>query len=109
MTKYDIAIQIAKETGVEQTLVKQVVQLTLDGIIDVLVSEGRLELRNFGVFEVRQREPRKGRNPRTGAEVQVPPRRVVRFFAGKEMSAKTGGPGEGPVIVTAVCEQRTGR
>ncbi|HEY3324994.1 MAG TPA: HU family DNA-binding protein [Planctomycetota bacterium] len=98
MNKLDIAIQIAKETGVEQAVVKQVVQLTLDGIIEVLVSEGRLELRNFGVFEVGQRKARRGRNPRTGAEVQVPPKKSVRFSAGKAMSAKTGGAREGPAI-----------
>ncbi|HEY3321307.1 MAG TPA: HU family DNA-binding protein [Planctomycetota bacterium] len=98
MTKAEMTIKIANETGVEQNVVKQIVQLTLDDIIGVLVSEGRLELRNFGIFEVVQHKARKGRNPRTGADVQVPPRKVVRFTAGKVMSAKAAGISEGPVI-----------
>ena len=58
---------------------------TLDAIIQTLVSEGRIELRNFGVFEVKQRAPRKARNPRTGDKVYVPSKNVVTFKPGKEM------------------------
>ncbi len=63
-------------------------QLTLDGIIDVLATEKRFELRNFGVFEVYLRRGRTARNPRTGAKVTVPERAVVRFKAGKIMESK---------------------
>ena len=85
MTKNDIVLSIAETTGMSQTDVKKIVQRTLDSIIDVLKDHGRLELRNFGVFEVRNRKARKARNPRTGEEVMVPPCKVVSFKAGKRM------------------------
>ena len=61
------------------------VQRVFDGIIDAMAKEGRIELRNFGVFEVKRRKPRKARNPRSGESVQVPERVAVRFKPGKEM------------------------
>jgi nucleoid DNA-binding protein len=98
VTKNDMVIEIARRTGVEQQKVKQIVQLTLDGIVSTLAHEGRIELRNFGVFEVRVRKARKARNPRTGAEVLVASKRVVSFKAGKIMedrvsASKTSVPG----------------
>jgi integration host factor subunit beta len=91
VTKNDMVIEIAKKTNVEQQKVKQIVQLTLDSIVDILSSEKRIELRNFGVFEVRTRKARKARNPRTGDEVMVPEKQVVTFKAGKIMEEKIGG------------------
>jgi hypothetical protein len=70
--------------------------MTLDGIIDVLATEQRLELRNFGVFEVRKRKARKARNPRTGEQVMVPETQVVTFKAGKRMDDIIGGLEVGP-------------
>ena len=93
ITKNDMVIEIAKKTDIEQQKVKQVVQMTLDGIIDVLAEEGRIELRNFGVFEVRTRKARKARNPRTGDEVMVPSKKVVTFKAGKIMEEKIDNAG----------------
>ena len=61
-----------------------------DGIIDTLEKERRMELRNFGVFEVKQRKPKKGRNPRTGEVVMVPARLVVTFKPGREMEERVG-------------------
>lgn len=91
MTKNDMVIEIAKKTNVEQQKVKQIVQLTLDSIVEILSSEKRIELRNFGVFEVRTRKARKARNPRTGAEVMVPSKQVVTFKAGKIMEERIEG------------------
>jgi integration host factor subunit beta len=88
VTKNDMVIEIAKKTGIEQQKVKQIVQMTLDGIIDILAIEQRIELRNFGVFEVRTRKARKARNPRTGEEVMVPSKKVVTFKAGKIMEER---------------------
>ena len=85
MTKKDIAKKISEETGLKQQLAQQVVQLVFDGIIKTLATEGRVELRNFGVFEVKRRAPRKARNPRTGDKVYVPSKNVVTFKPGKEM------------------------
>ena len=88
MTKNDMVIEIAKKTKLRQIDIKRVVQETLDGIIEVLVTEGRIELRNFGVFEVRERKPRKARNPRTGKEVDVEAKRVATFKPGKMMEER---------------------
>ena len=96
VTKNDMVIEIAKKTGIEQQKVKQVVQLTLDSIIDILTNEGRIELRNFGVFEVRTRKARKARNPRTGAEVMVASKKVVTFKAGKIMEERIDSPSSAP-------------
>ena len=88
MTKLEMVAQIAQRTGVEQQQVKAVVQHTLDQIVDVIATQGRLELREFGVFEVRDTPPRIGRNPRTGAPVDVPAGKRVRFKAGREMTLR---------------------
>lgn len=88
MTKNDMVISISKATGLKQTDIKKIVQMVLDGIVDVLVSEKRIELRNFGVFAVRHRKARKARNPRTGEEVQVPEKNVVTFKPGRLMQEK---------------------
>lgn len=88
MTKNDIALRIAKEMDIQQTEAKRVVQLVLDSIIDVVASEGRFELRNFGVFEVKTRKPRKARNPRTGVEVMVPEMKTVTFKPGLIMTQR---------------------
>src|SRR5207249_3924377 len=65
-----------------------IVQQTFDAIMKTLLEVGRIELRNFGVFEVKQRKARKARNPRTGDKVDVPPKNVVTFKPGKEMEEK---------------------
>jgi nucleoid DNA-binding protein len=81
---------IAEATGLTQGQALEVVQRVLDGITEALLIEGRLELRNFGVFEVRRRKPRQARNPRTGGNVSVPAKRVVTFKPGKEMEERVG-------------------
>lgn len=85
MTKKEIVKKISDEIGLTQLKTKDIVQRTLDAIIQTLVEEGRIELRNFGVFEVKRRAPRKARNPRTGEKVSVPSKNVVTFKPGKEM------------------------
>ena len=64
-----------------QAQTQDVVQLTLEAIGEAILSEGRLELRNFGVFEVKERAARKARDPRTGETMDVPATRVIRFRA----------------------------
>jgi integration host factor subunit beta len=85
VTKKEIVKQISEEIQLTQLKTKEIVQKTLNAIIQTLVAEGRIELRNFGVFEVVERAPRKARNPRTGARVSVPAKNVVTFKPGKEM------------------------
>jgi len=83
--------KIARRMDMPQTDVKRIVQMTLDGITEVLVTEGRLELRNFGVYEVKVRKPRKARNPKTGEAVMVPSRKAMTFKAGKFMTDRVNG------------------
>jgi integration host factor subunit beta len=85
VTKKEIVKQISEEIQLTQLKTKEIVQKTLNAIIQTLVEEKRIELRNFGVFEVVRRAPRKARNPRTGARVSVPAKNVVTFKPGKEM------------------------
>lgn len=89
MTKKDIVIKISDETGIKQVDVKKVVQKTFDCIVESLTRGEKVELRNFGVFKLKERRARTGRNPRTGQTVPVPPRKVVVFKAGLEMKKKS--------------------
>ncbi len=82
LTKKDLVLAVAKDTGITQVEVKRVVQRLLDLLIANLKEGKTVELRNFGVFKVRQRAPRRGRNPKTGQEVPVPSKRVVVFKPG---------------------------
>lgn len=88
MTKKEIVRTISEEIGLTQLKTKEIVQKTFDAIVETLVEDGRIELRNFGVFEVKRRAPRKARNPRTGDKVEVPEKFVVTFKPGKEMEER---------------------
>ena len=85
MSKKEIVKQISERIGLTQLKTKDIVQQTFDAIVDTLIEVGRIELRNFGVFEVKMRKARKARNPRTGERVDVEPKKVVTFKPGKEM------------------------
>jgi nucleoid DNA-binding protein len=86
MTKRDLVIRISNDTSMIQQDVMVVVQKTLDYITEALINGQTVELRNFGVFEVKLRKPRIGRNPNDPAkDVQIPARAVVKFKPGKEM------------------------
>src|SRR5258707_4460889 len=71
-----------------QLKTKEIVQKTFDAIVETLIQERRIELRNFGVFEVKKRAARKARNPRTGEKVYVAEKFVVTFKPGKEMEER---------------------
>jgi integration host factor subunit beta len=88
VTKKEIVKTISEEIGLTQLKTKEIVQKTFDAIVETLVEEGRIELRNFGVFEVKKRAARKARNPRTGQRVDVPEKFVVTFKPGKEMEER---------------------
>jgi nucleoid DNA-binding protein len=86
MTKRDLAIRIARQTDLNQRDVMNVIQLALDMIVDELAANRGIEFRNFGVFEVKKRQPRVGRNPKAPAKtVKIPERSVVKFKPGKVM------------------------
>ena len=88
MTKKDIVMKVSNDTNVAQIDVKKVVQKTLDAIVESLEKSETVELRNFGVFKVKSRRGRIGRNPRTGEEVQVPEKKVVVFKPGLILKGK---------------------
>lgn len=86
MTKRDLVVRISNETGIVQQDVLDVIQKTLDYIGEAVSKGRKVELRNFGVFEVKVRKARIGRNPNApAADVRIPPRAVVKFKPGKEM------------------------
>ncbi len=86
MTKRDIVVRISNDTNLVQQQVLDVVQKTLDYIAEAVAKGEKVELRNFGVFEVKVRKARIGRNPNApAADVRIPPRAVVKFKPGKEM------------------------
>ncbi len=88
MTKKEIIKAIADKLDRPQVLVREVVIEAFDLIIESLVQDGRIELRNFGVFEVRLRKERRARNPKTGEDVTVAAKKVVGFQPGKVMEER---------------------
>lgn len=88
MTKKDIVLKVTDLTGIKQVDIKKIVQHTFDVIVESLIRNEKVELRNFGVFRIKERKARFGRNPRTGESVPVPPRKVVVFKPGLEMRQK---------------------
>jgi integration host factor subunit beta len=87
-TKKELVGRIADQTGQTKVVVKQVLQAFLDEIVEELSQGNRLEFREFGVFEVKERRARRAQNPRTLEKVDVPAKRIVKFKVGREMRAK---------------------
>lgn len=87
-TKKDIALTVAQDMKISQQTAKEAVQKTFDAILKGLKSDGRIELRNFGVFMVKTRPGRNARNPRTGQEFWVEEHQTVVFRPGKGMQSK---------------------
>ncbi len=85
MTKADLVADIAKTNGLTRTDAEVVVQTVLDSIVEALNSGEKVELRGFGSFRHRKRNPRQGRNPKTGEAVPIPAKRVPYFTLGKEL------------------------
>lgn len=88
VTKKQLTDRVADATGNKRVLIKDLVQRFLDEVVSELAKGNRLEFRDFGVFTVRERKPRIAQNPRTLERVAVPPKRVVKFKAGRLMSER---------------------
>jgi len=105
-TKKDLIDRIAEETDQKRTVVKRTVQCFLDNVIGELSRGNRLEFRDFGVFEIRQRAPRVAQNPKTLERVPVPAKKTVKFKVGRlmkqalEEDAAANGTGNGAVTIT---------
>ena len=87
LTKKEMIRLIAAELNVNQVLAGKIVQSTLDTILDTLIATGKVELRNFGVFKIKKRAPRKARNPKTNEEILVPAKSVICFQPGKNVAS----------------------
>ena len=94
-TKKDLIDRIAMQTKQERTVVKRTVQSFLDNVILELSRGNRLEFRDFGVFEIRQRAPRIAQNPKTLERVPVPAKKTVKFKSGRLMKLRVQGDGKG--------------
>jgi integration host factor subunit beta len=91
ITKKELVHRIAERTGVTKVIAKDVIQSFLNAIIDELADGNRLEFREFGVFESRERAARLAQNPRTLEKVPVPAKRIVKFKVGRLMRKKVSG------------------
>lgn len=85
MIKMDIVNQVVERAGVSRTKAELAVETVFEAMKRALEKGDRIELRGFGVFNVRPRKTGIGRNPRTGEEVNIPPGKAVRFKPGKEL------------------------
>ena len=92
MTKADLVEKVAREADMTKKDAEQLVEIIFDSIIDSLNKGEKIELRGFGSFRLRRREPRKGRNPKTGDKVDVPPKKVPYFKPGKELKEQSDAP-----------------
>ena len=97
ITKKVLVNRISERTGQTKVVVKEILQQLLDEVVDELARGNRLEFREFGVFEVRQRASRQAQNPRTLEKVDVPSRRVVKFKVGRKMRERVGSDVPPPV------------
>ena len=91
VTKKELIDRIAENTSSKRVVVKRIIQKFLDEIVDELGQGNRLEFRDFGVFESKQRAARIAQNPKTLERVQVPSKRTVKFKVGRLMKARLRG------------------
>jgi integration host factor subunit beta len=92
ITKKELVYRIASKTNQKKVVAKKIIQNFIDEVISELEKGNRLEFREFGVFEIKERAPRVARNPRTGAVVEVPAKKVVHFKAGRLMKERVCEP-----------------
>ena len=90
LTRDDLAEVVRKEVGFSKLESRQLVDLVLERVVQALELGEDVKLNNFGVFEIRQKRERVGRNPRTGATATISPRRTITFRASSKMKSKIG-------------------
>ncbi|MCG3199453.1 MAG: HU family DNA-binding protein [Candidatus Omnitrophica bacterium] len=99
MTKKEIIEEVSEKTTTKKAHTRAIVESVLDVFMEILASEGRIEIRNFGVFKVKDTPARIGRNPVTREVADVPARRIIQFKAGKFMKDIVNGAEESAVSV----------
>ena len=90
MIKADIVKKVASKLNKKDKEALVIVDTIIDSMRDVILKDKRLEIRDFGVFQIKQRKPRIGRNPKDKKEYPIPPRKVVTFKSGKELKNESG-------------------
>ena len=98
VTKKELVARISEQTGQTKVVTKEILQRFLDEIITELAKGNRLEFREFGVFEVKERAARTAQNPRTLEKVEVPKKRVVKFKVGRLMRQNVGDDDDEPQV-----------
>ncbi len=109
VTKKELVNRIAEKTGVTKVVAKDIIQSFLDAIIEELAEGNRLEFREFGVFETKERAARRAQNPRTLEKVDVPAKRIVKFKVGRMMRKRVSGDDEGGDVEHSVSPDRVDR
>lgn len=109
ITKKDLIDRIASKTGQRRVAVKKTVQEFLEQVINELGDGNRLEFRDFGVFELKDRAPRTAQNPKTLERVYVPAKRTVKFKAGRLMREKLENETPEVVVETPTVEIKAGQ
>ena len=112
VTKKELVNRIAERAGQTKVVTKDVIQMFLDEIINELGKGNRLEFREFGVFEIKERAARRAQNPRTLEKVSVPAKKVVKFKVGrlmKELVGITGPRGKSGAAAPAKPQSESGR
>lgn len=94
MTKADLVEEVVRVSSVSKKHAEIIVNTVFSSIIEALQRDDKIELRGFGSFRVRRRRSRQGRNPKTGARVEVPEKRIPYFKPGKELKELINGPGD---------------
>ena len=87
-TKKDLIREVANRTGYDSASVKDIVQTMLDAMCEGLARDGNIEIRNFGIFKVKQTGARQARNPKTSEVIMVPPKKHIHFKPGQEMKRR---------------------
>ncbi len=90
MNKAELVEEVSGEVGLSKRETQKVIDTIIRTIGDTLAAGERVTLVGFGTFGVRQRKARTGRNPQTGATLQIPAKRVAKFLAGKTLKEKIG-------------------
>lgn len=91
MTKAELVREVAEKTGMTKKDTALVVNAVFETVMDALSKGEKVQIAGFGIFEVKERAERVGRNPRTGEEIKIPPRKVPVFRVGKELKTKVTG------------------
>jgi integration host factor subunit beta len=105
MTKADLINIVAKRLDITQVQSGIIVEAALRSVVNALQNSQEVEIRGFGSFRFRNRAPRKGRNPKTGEKVDVPPKKIPYFKMGKELKALLNG--SGPAEASPPAEGQT--